>query len=208
MPEMYGELEEQFTAVHERIEKPVMVIGHSLGARMATQLALDHPEKISGVACLAGVQDGIEKFSFTGKILKQLLGNPDHAQNLLKDSDMMREHRARIASEWASHILLQLISPTYDDLIPAPQGLELELPDGQQPERKIVVPHLPLHFGIREKTAHLENVQELRSILPAGHIDIAICPPVIGATRQARRAIVSGAPETPTRELAPMLAAA
>ncbi len=191
LPEMYGQLEEQLEAIHERVQQRVRLFGHSLGGFMVTKLALDHPDKIETVDCLAGVQDGVEEFTFTGRLLKHLLGNPVHAEDLLRDSDLMIEHRQRIAMEWSARIPLRLTSPTYDDLIPIPQGLGLELPDGQQPERRIIVPRLPgLSFGIREKTQHLENVTELRSFLPASHMDLPLCPPVISSMRQARRDIL------------------
>lgn len=189
--EMYGQLEEQLAKTYERLEERVVLFGHSLGGLMVTELALDNPDKISSVICLAGAQDGIKKLTPTGKILKRFLGNPEHSADLFHDSDMMTEHRERIATEWPSHISLHLISPTYDDLIPAPQGLGLELPEGQQPQRRIIVPRLPgVEFGIRARTKDVPNVRWLRPILPAGHVDIAICPPVIAYTRKVRRAAV------------------
>jgi hypothetical protein len=187
--EMYGQLEEQLGVLHERLEERVVLFGHSLGALMATKLALDNPDKISAVECLAGVHDGVDELTFSGRLLKRILGSPDHAEDLLSESDFMTVHRAQMATAWPADVPLHLVSPTHDMLIPAPQGLEVALPEEQGPERLIVVPHAPgLKASIREKTAHLD-VSELRWLLPADHVSIAVSPPVIGHTRQLRREV-------------------
>lgn len=194
--EMYGQLKEQLHTLHERLEERVVLFGHSLGALMAIRLGLENPDMVSDVECLAGIQDGVDEFTFSGKALKKLLGSPDHAENLLRGSDFMTEHRREIATEWPAQVPLHLISPTHDVLIPAPQGLEVELPAKQQPNRLIVVPRVPgLHSGIRKKTEHLPNVKELRPLLPAEHVDLPICPAVILHTRQIRRAAAENTEE-------------
>lgn len=187
-PEMFGQLEEEFITAVERLGEPATIFGHSLGGYFATELALHHPEKVLAVTCLAGVQDGIKELTLAGKALKYLLGSPETAKELLHDSDRMINHRQRIKNGWPAHVPLHLLVATHDILIPTPQGLELELPNGNQPERGIVVPIIPrLGFGIREKTNHLDNVKELRSVLPAEHLDIPVNLAVILHSRQVRR---------------------
>jgi pimeloyl-ACP methyl ester carboxylesterase len=194
--ETYGQLEEDLLETHERVGEPMVIWGHSYGGLMATLFALNHPDKTSAVENLASIHDGVDEFTFSGRALKKVMGNPGHAEDLLRESDFMTAHRRIIATKWPSHVPLQLISPTFDILIPAPHGLEVALPRDQEAEKLIVVPRIPgLYTSIREKTAHLENVRELRPWLPVGHITLPLSPSVIANTRGLRRAAAANKPE-------------
>ncbi len=200
--EMIGELDEQLTDLCEKNEGPVVLAGQSLGALMAEELTLMGPERVKGVALIAGIHDGEEKLTVTGKAIKQLLGNPKHAPDLLRDSDMMIEHRRRREEEWPEDVPVRIYTPTSDFLIPAPDGLEVKYAHGQEATKNVVLPLMPgAHQGIREKVAHIPGIRWLRPFLPANHIDIAICPPVISDIRKLRREVATAYAEARQPEL-------
>lgn len=209
-PEMYGQLEEDFVATQEKLEEKVVLVGHSLGGLMAIKLGLEHPDKTASVVSLAGIQEGIRSLTPTGKLLKWMLKNPPEAENLHPDSDLMQEHKKKIAAEWSPDTSLHLRSPTFDHLIPLPQGLCLELPDGQQPSRKVVGPP-GMGFLLRRISDMPRDVDILPS-LPTGHEDMAISLAVIRETRRIRRDEAEGQASVPAeatvRTPSPLAAAA
>lgn len=194
-PEMIGELDEQLTEIHQRLEEPVVLVGQSLGALMAEKLALSNPKRVRAVELLAGAHDGIRHLTATGKILHKALGDPDTAQDLFADSDFMAGHREDRAANWPRQIPHRVIAPTYDDLIPAPQGLQLDFPNPEhESEIRVVKPLLPrMSFGIEGRTQGIEGIKWLRPIFPAGHIDIAICPPVVSGIHELSQTVMESA---------------
>lgn len=188
---MYGRLESQIAATYERVGRPIVVAGHSLGALMATKFGVNNPEMVADVICLAGAQEGIKRETPASFALARLLGSPPGRRLLQHDSDHMMEHKEKVARDWAPEVGLHLISPTVDDLLVLPQGLGLELPAGQKPERRVVgwpgmtwllrlIPDMP------------KDTKVLRSLIFADHYNIPLNPAVIGYTRAVRRAAALG----------------
>jgi pimeloyl-ACP methyl ester carboxylesterase len=185
------ELGSQLMALYEQLDERLVVVGHSMGALMGTMVAVEHPEIIAGVVCLAGAQEGIKQetpFSFA---LRHALGNPETAAMIQHDSGFMQEHRQRMATEWSADTSLHLISPTIDGLLVLPQGLGIELPKGQQPQRRVVCAPIPgMRHLLRAIPDMPQDVEILPSLLPAGHIEIPMSGPVIKYTESVRRAAV------------------
>lgn len=186
-PEMYGQLEEQLVETHQRLEERTVMFGHSLGALMATMLAIEHPDKVSGVICLAGVQDGVTTETWAGTILRLGLRNPPGAEDLKAESDFMQSHKKNMATRWSPNTSLHLISPTYDQLIPSPQGLGVILPSGQSPEKRYVVPSGLPKFIAQRLLRMPASAEPLRGI-SVEHVTIALSPSVIRYSREVRRA--------------------
>lgn len=186
--EMYGELEENFLEVHDHLESKVTLFGHSLGGFMVTRLGIDHPDKISNVVAVAGVQEGVKSITPSGQILKFLLNNPPGEEHIMHESDFIQSHLQRVKTEWDPDVNLHLISPTYDTLIPAPQGLGLEVPDGQSIEKHMIAPNFP---GLRRMLRHRyrlpEDVGFLDNPWAVGHVDIAFSLGLFNYMKQIRR---------------------
>jgi hypothetical protein len=188
--EMFDQLASQVIGAYERLEEPPVLVGHSLGGLMATKFGLEHPDKVSAVVCLAGVQEGIKHETPSSFLLNRFLGSPPGRQLIQHDSDHMTAHKQKIAEDWSADVPLHLISPTFDDLLLLPQGLGLELPEGQEPQRRVV--GLPgTGFLLRFIPGMPKNTQILSSPALASHVDIPANIGVIRYTRAIRRAVAS-----------------
>lgn len=184
--EIYGDAEERFLKIHDRLEQRVVVFGQSFGGLVTTKLGVDHPDKISAAICLAGAQEGVEKMTIAGRVLKHVVGNEAGAADLMRQSEIMCGHIGSIASRWSPHTSLHLISPTVDPLLPCPQGLGLALPEGQKVHKKFIAPLgvprviLERFFGMPEDADPLYGI-------PVEHVGIGISPTVRSYSRQVRR---------------------
>lgn len=187
---MYDRLEQQIASLHEKLQRPIVLAGHSLGALMATKFGADHPEMVSDVACLAGVQNGIKQETPSTRALAYALGHPPGKKLLRHDSDHMTAHRETIAKKWSPDVTLHLLGSLIDDLVVTPQGLNLELPEGQKPERRVV--WLPFTSpAIRRIPGMPKDVEVLRSpLLCVDHYFFPLNPAVIRYVRQVRKAAV------------------
>jgi len=190
--EMYKHMEEGFEEAHDELGEPIVVASQSLGGFFATKLAVEHPEKIAAVVCLAGVQAGLPRWKPAARILKQALGNPETAKDLLEDSAHIAEHKEKVANEWSPNTALHLISPTTDMLVPIQQGLKLELPPGQEPEKRVVVPRF-VPDAVSRRVLGIPDDAELiqNSLWVADHFNIAWTPAVISYIRKVRREAAS-----------------
>ncbi len=186
--DMNKHLEEGIQAAYEQARQRLVVACHSLSGLLVTEAAVDHPEWISDVICMAGLQAGMRGEKAAAKLLKHVLGNPVTAANLQEDSDLMTEHKEKVASEWSPDTSLHIVAPTTDILIPPQQGLSLELPPGQKPEKRMVVPRLMFESVSRRVFGVPDDTEVLKSIFgPADHFNIALTPAVISYIRGVRR---------------------
>lgn len=165
--------------------RPV-VVGHSLGAHPGVKFGLKHPDIPSEIVCLAGAQEGIGSATPSIKLLARFLGNPHGRKDLEHDSPYMEAHREEIAESWSPEVGLHLVAATVDDMFPGGHGLGIELPDGQEPHRRIV--GIP---GITRLTRSLfprvpANTQDLVSLIPTSHYDIPRNRSVINYIRGIR----------------------
>ena len=208
--EMFEELSSQLINASERLEEPPVVVGHSLGGLMATKFAVEHPDKVSAVVCLAGLQEGIKHETPSSFGLNLLLGRPPGRQLIQHDSDHMTAHKQKIANDWSADVPLHLVASPIDDLLLFPQGLGLELPEGQEPERRVV--GLPgSGFLLRFVPGMPKNTQILGSPVIANHYDIPANISVNRYTRAVRRAVAANVAldqEPPVPLFRPRLAAA
>lgn len=190
--EMFEELSSQIIKVYERLEEPPVVVGHSLGGLMATKFAVEHPDKVSAVVCLAGLQEGIKDETPSSFLLNLALGKPAGRQLIQHDSDHMTAHKQKVAEDWPADVPLHLISTPIDDLLLFPQGLGLELPEGQEPQRRVV--GLPgTGFLLRLIPGMPKNTRILRSPVLANHYDIPVNIGVLRYTRAIRRTVAANA---------------
>ncbi len=222
--EMYKHLEEGLEEAYDQFGQPMVVAGQSLGGLFATKLGVNHPEKISAVVCLAGVQAGLRDWKPAARVLKRALGNPVTAEDLLEDSAHITEHKEQVASEWSPGTTLHLVSPTTDILVHTQQGLKLELPEGQEPEKRVVVPRIAVapfvprrmgEYGVRKALDIPDDAELIQNFWwHADHFNIATIPAVISYIRGVRREAVGYAaaaepePLTQPTMLKPAVAAA
>lgn len=186
--EIYGQLEEELIVGYERLGARVALVGHSLGGLVATMLALEHPDKIASVIAVAGAQEGIKRETPSSKALRILLRGAAGQEDIKHDSEFMTKHKAQVAADWSPDTSLHLVGTVFDDLLLAPQGLGLELPAGQQAEKRIITGPLPgAGRLIRLIPGMPEEVQVLKSRRPVGHIDAIMSGAVVDYARQARR---------------------
>ncbi len=184
LEECYSDIESQLLSAYERLEEPMLLLGHSIGGLFGTMFALRQPDKTADVVCLAGAQEGIAQETPSSWALRKLLGNPEAGEQLRADSDFMRQHRQHVTESWPTNVSLHLISPTVDDMLLAPQGLGLQLPQGRQPERQFVAPPVwGMHQAIRRIPGMPSDVQLLPSWRPVGHVDIPSSGAVITYVR-------------------------
>lgn len=190
---MYDRLESQIADACEKLERPVVLVGHSLGGLMATKFGVRQPEMVSDVVCLAGAQEGIRQDTPNSWALARLLGKPPGRKLLQHDSPHMTEHKETIATRWSPDVGLHLIGSPVDDLLLPPQGLGLELPEGQTPERRIV--GLPGTTWLLGRVVDLpEGTKTLRSgPLFVDHYSVPFNPSVIQYTQSVRKAAVAQA---------------
>lgn len=190
---MYDRLESQVLKLYEKLQKRLVGVGHSLGGLMLTKLAANNPEIFSDAICLAGAQEGIEHDTPGSLALARVLGQPPGRKLLQHDSPHMTQHREAIATRWSSDVGLHLIGSPVDDLLLPPQGLGLELPEGQMPERRIVGPP-----GTAWLLGRITDLPEGTKTLRSGpflidHYSIPLNPSVIQYTQSVRKAAVAQA---------------
>lgn len=184
--EMHDQLAEDLTDAHEKLDGQRFVLaGHSLGGLMATMLALEHSDKIAGAICVAGAQEGIRRETPSSLFLRAALRHPPGEKHIKHDSEFMMDHKSRVATEWPADTPLHLVSATYDDLLLHPQGLQLELPDSQTPERRIIAP--PGMSWLYRRIPGMPKDVEFIPSYPVGHIDIVRSPALLAYVRRVRR---------------------
>lgn len=184
--EMYKRFEDRFLSAHDKINERVVVAGHSLGGLAAAMVGLEHPDKVAAVVCIAGAQSGIKQETAGTLALRRWINMPHVDKHISHDSGFMNEFKERIASEWSPDVSLHLISTPFDDLIVAPQGLGIELPEGQEPSRLLAAPNLPfVHRALRNLPGLPKGTRILNS-RPTTHYDIPRASAVINYTRNVR----------------------
>ncbi|HNZ65218.1 MAG TPA: alpha/beta hydrolase [Smithella sp.] len=98
------------------LTKPVLV-GHSLGAAIALQFAVDHPEKIAGIVCLGG---GI-KMPVNPFMLEFLKTNPSEIPAEIVDMmckfSLAKENREKYSEPLRKSIALSRVDVLYGDLL-------------------------------------------------------------------------------------------
>lgn len=215
--DMYKQIDEDVQAAYERAGERLVVVCQSLGGYFGTELGADHPEMIAEVICLAGAQAGVDGEKPAARLLKHVVGNPATAADLQEDSALMTEHIEKIASEWSEDTGLHMVSPTFDILIAIQQGLKLKLPPGQTPEKRVVVPRLPIPDAWMRRAVGVPDDAELIKSLfgPVDHFNIALVPAVISYVREVRRAaaghaleLAEASPVSTLESLQPLAAAA
>jgi pimeloyl-ACP methyl ester carboxylesterase len=176
-------VEDQVLTASQKLGRKAVAVGHSLGAIPATEIAMDHPEVFSDVVAAAGVHNGKRWATPSTFIVKHIFGNPPHAKLLNHNSGHTNDRRARIATEWSEEVGLHLVITPFDDLLPGTHGLRVDLPEGQEAERKVMALPLPgTNFMLRLLTGH-NNTEALESWRLASHYDIVRHPAFINYVR-------------------------
>jgi pimeloyl-ACP methyl ester carboxylesterase len=185
-----AKLTDHLERLQERLDgKRMYIVGHSLGGLLATETALERPDLVAGVSSLGGAHAGIRRHTIASRALQYGLGNPKEAQLLKHDSGFMQEHMARMATEWPKDTPLHIASTALDVIIPPPQGFDVQLPDGQEPSKSLIMPDDPF-------TAHLlrlmmrvpDDVQTIESSYLTEHVNLPRSPVVIADVEAHRRA--------------------
>lgn len=139
----YLRMEEQAEKVFDMNERRrLVVIGHSFGALLATKLGLNRPDIVAEVKDLAGLQGGYRN-TIGVKAVKMMVGTNKGMEDGKSDSKHMEAFHEEIASEWSPDVGLTIDSALLDICFPLPQGLNIELPEGQQATRRVVGPMVP-----------------------------------------------------------------
>lgn len=154
---------------------PIHIVGHSLGGFIATEIAMDNPDRVLSVSCLAGAQDGLSCETLGSRALRRLVGNPKEAKLLKHDSGFMNTHRDRVTTDWPEDVPLYMTAAAWDQIIAAPHGLGLE-PRGGNVHRRLVVPPFVRGRLARFVLDHCpEDTQLLHhGLVPVEHINIVL----------------------------------
>jgi pimeloyl-ACP methyl ester carboxylesterase len=185
--EMVKVLEEKVLNAHQKIGRKVVIAAHSLGAPLAQKVVMNHPEVASDLIMGVGVNEGKKYKTPASFALRHLLGNPPTAELLNHDSDFMKEHIERVASEWPDEVKLHSVSAVFDYLLPFIHGHKLTLPTGQQAERKVIAPPIPhINFLLRLATRN-QDVMALEHLIPALHANVVLHPAFINYVREAQK---------------------
>jgi pimeloyl-ACP methyl ester carboxylesterase len=176
-------LEEQVLIKRQKLGRAVVLVGHSMGSFYAEEVELNHPEIADDVVLAAGVHEGQKYETFDSFFLRHSLGNPRHADYLKHDSEEMKAHIKRVATEWPAGVGLHAVSTAYDTLLPFMHGLQLKLPEGQQAERHVIALPLPGMQSILQFLSHNRQVMHMPSLRPSLHVDIVRHPAFIKYVR-------------------------
>lgn len=187
------EIQKRFTEdlenMFERVgRRRIFLAGHSLGGLLGTVAAVERPDLVAGVASIAGAHSGYKRETPGTVALRSALGNPAEARHLKHDSSFMIEHHERMAEEWPEDVPLHIISTPADVLVVPPQGFDVQLPNGRQPEKRLVVsPAMDkayrLILGIKD------DVESLHTWRLAEHVGLPRIPVAIQYVDLSRRNI-------------------
>jgi pimeloyl-ACP methyl ester carboxylesterase len=165
-------------------ERKMLLVGHSLGALIATDFACEYPETVAGVICLAGVQEGVKHQTLAMKKLVQFINNPAATDMVKHDSTFIQEHRERVENEWPESVPLHVVAPAIDVLLPPPHGFRLR-PNGLPTTNRLVVPTFAADWNqVRRRQARSPiNTETIETPFLAGHVNFPNIPEVIKYVR-------------------------
>lgn len=118
----YAAVVARILATLMRAPKPIVVVGHSLGGRVAVQLAAGHPELVGGLV-LTGAPVGPRSSGGRGVAAGYRLARRLHRIGLVGDDAMERARRHygsadyRAASGVMRQILVRLVAEDYEDVL-------------------------------------------------------------------------------------------
>ena len=182
--EMVAVASRRAIALFNRLERPMVGIGHSTGALVLEQLVMLYPDMFSDAVHLSGAHDGIKEETISVKGLAKIHGNREEYEHILHDSDHMVDHRQRRAEHWPDHVGLSIISTTLDNLVRLPHGLAVELANDKKAAKLVLgiaQPFLRLVPGMPKDAKSL-------SIIPFEHCFVPRHPAVIKYVRGVRLA--------------------
>lgn len=211
--ELQKRITESLENIHEQLDRRrMLIVGHSLGGLIATRAAVERPDLVQSVISLGGAHSGYSRETPATLALRHCLGNPKEAKHLRHDSSFMQEHQEKMASEWPSDVPLHIISSPVDVLVVPPQGYDVNLPNGRQPEKRLLVP--PVHAAEWVLRRHLgvqNDVKALRTWHPTEHLNLPRVPAVASYVRENQfplAGIDTQVPELPLSSNEPAMAAA
>lgn len=195
---------EHLEKVYDRLDRRRMfLVGHSLGGLIATMVAVERPDLVSAVVSLGGAHAGYSRETPATLALRHGLGNPKEAEHLRHDSPFMLEHQEKMADEWPVGTPLHIISSPSDVLVVPPHGFDVSLPEGQQPDKRLVVPPVGLaEWAIRRGFGIPDDVRPIKTWYPTEHVNLPRVPAIINYVHESRLVSAGLAPDI---EEAPLL---
>ena len=185
--EMVGQLVEDLEEVTERVEGPVAMFTHSLGAHIGSAAVLQRPDLVSRFTAVGGVQLGIKSLTPVGHGVKALLRHAKGVEDIMHDSDYMQAHAREVATGWPAHVPVTLFATPWDELATFADTLDMTLPPGQTAEKRVIAAPMPGMKWILQKTMGLPRDAELMpSLVPALHELLPLHPSVITHDRHVR----------------------
>lgn len=146
------------------LSEPILV-GHSLGAAIALQFAIDHPEKIAGIVCLGGGM----KMPVNPFMLEFLKANPPEMPaeitELICKFSLAKENRPRLSAVLQKNIARSKVNVLYGDLSACN---ELDLTEEVE---KISVPAL-IVSGAEDKMIPPDLSRELAAKIKKSSLEI------------------------------------
>jgi pimeloyl-ACP methyl ester carboxylesterase len=185
-------LEEITLSKVQKLGGRVVLVGHSLGAWYGEEVILDNPEAATDVVLAAGAHDGKKyetasslaiRHILMNPVMRYLLGNPDITKHINHDSELMQEHRERMATQWPDDVGLHAVNTTFDYVLPFMHGLNIELPNDGEAEASVITLPLPGMESMLRLLGRNPNIKHLSSIRPAFHTDIIRHPMLINYVR-------------------------
>lgn len=179
-------LERFASDLHELVQElgiaPVIVVGHSMGGKVALRFAIDHPAETQALVLIAPVAAGDAGFSEKGEAyLRATAGNPAAARNWLRktlssDDDALLDRLGSAAASTPSGAVLEALeSWMHTDLEEALKNVEAPVlviaPERDAPEmqERRVAALLPnARFELLRDCAHyaiLEKPQEVAAMI-------------------------------------------
>jgi hypothetical protein len=170
--------------------RPLLLVGHSLGALIATDYACEYPETVAGAVCLAGAQQGVKHETLAMRKLIRFINNPAATDMVRHDSTFMVEHHERIETMWPENAPLHVVAPAVDVLLPPPHGYGLQ-PNGLPTTNRLVIPTLVANTPqVRRRYARSpDNTEKIETIFLAGHVNTPLIPDVIDYVRGVQTAL-------------------
>lgn len=196
LEDMQEELTEKVSRTKEQHdERKLLLVGHSLGALLATKIAVAEPDLVAGVVTLGGAHQGYDKDTLATHTLKLFAGRHPQAGHLRHNSDFMQEHAEDMATKWPDDTPLHVVATPLDILIVPPHGFDVRAGNNKVSKRLVI----PSFFGAGNIFRKLCKTEEDVEMLPTrawvDHFNMPRSEQIQDYVHQVRHEIAGVAPE-------------
>lgn len=173
----YKILREQVEEVNDGKEVPAVALGHSQGAVYVKKLAQEG--LISHAILVAGPNISMDQDNFAAQAASKIIPRDEFRENLTALIDFIHTLRDEVKTEWSPGVNVDVVLPTYDQIVHHSHQLGLELAPGTGTVTEWI--ESPTSFIRGLKMARYivpslmgmpENVRPLHTMLASEHMSV------------------------------------